>query len=159
VAPTALHPDPKRALVVVMGGGATVGALSRHTETQIDTMELAESVVHGEATLWTVPPRDGVLLVGATRSLRLERAAFERKLADPTTRTALAAVGLADFDALLARYWAGPAELRAYVGPGEVLTDDRPLVEYFLSLPRGERPRDVAAVRGDVRRLLIEPGR
>jgi hypothetical protein len=32
-------------------------------------------------------------------------------------------------------YAAGPEELAQFVGVGPVLTDDRPVVEYFLSLP------------------------
>jgi hypothetical protein len=52
-------------------------------------------------------------------------------------------------------YRAGPDELRAFVGPGPLLTDDRPLVEYFLSLPR-DREVDLSTLRGDVRRLVPE---
>jgi hypothetical protein len=33
-------------------------------------------------------------------------------------------------------YKAGPDDLGAFVGPGPIPTDDQPLVEYFLSLPR-----------------------
>jgi hypothetical protein len=40
--------------------------------------------------------------------------------------------------------------MRAFVGEGPVLTDDLPLVEYFLSLPR-DRPIDIRTLRGDVR--------
>jgi hypothetical protein len=56
--------------------------------------------------------------------------------------------------ALLGRYWAGPDELRRYAGAGPVLTDDRPMVEYFLSLPLQDPPSDLGGVRGDVRRVL-----
>jgi hypothetical protein len=40
-----------------------------------------------------------------------------------------------------------------YAGPGEVLTDDRPLVEYFLSLPR-DHDVDLSALKGDVSRFV-----
>ncbi|HZU04549.1 MAG TPA: fused MFS/spermidine synthase [Chloroflexota bacterium] len=106
--------------------------------------------VFPEATLWF----QGTLLVGTKQPLWLDPAAFERKLANPDVRAALATVGLDSFEALLAQYWAGPAELQRYAGPGPILTDDRPLVEYFLSLPRGERMADLSAVRGDPRRHL-----
>jgi hypothetical protein len=56
---------------------------------------------------------------------------------------------------LLAMYRAGPDELRAFVGPGPVLTDDRPLVEYFLSLSR-DREIDLSPLKGDVRRHVAE---
>lgn len=49
----------------------------------------------------------------------------------------------------LALYLAGPDEMRAFVGDGPVLTDDLPLVEYFLSLPR-DRGIDIRGLRGDV---------
>jgi hypothetical protein len=42
------------------------------------------------------------------------------------------------------------------VGDGPVLTDDRPLTEYFLSLPRAEEV-DLTGVRGDVREILADP--
>jgi len=35
-----------------------------------------------------------------------------------------------------------------------VLTDDRPLVEYFLSLPRGQDV-DLTPLKGDVRRFVV----
>jgi hypothetical protein len=62
-------------------------------------------------------------------------------------------LGIRSFDDLLRNYVAGPGELRAFVGPGPLLTDDRPLVEYFLSLPR-DRQVDLTGVKGDVRRHL-----
>jgi hypothetical protein len=36
------------------------------------------------------------------------------------------------------------------VGPGPILTDDRPLIEYFLSLPQNERDIDLSGLRGNV---------
>jgi MFS family permease len=59
------------------------------------------------------------------------------------------------FDALLAAFTAGPEELAAFVGPGDLLTDDRPLVEYFLSLLR-DHDVDLSPLKGDVRRFLVQ---
>jgi spermidine synthase len=246
--PMALHPAPRRALVIGLGGGATAGAVSRHDGVTVDLVELSREVVAAaplfahinegvlgranvrlrvddgrnfllvtrsrydvitadiiqpyhagaghlysveyfrlarrrlangglmlqwighqsatqyklimrtflaafpEATLWA----GGTLLVGTTEPLRIRRAAFEAKLRHDETRRALAWVGLASFDALLGLYTAGPEEMRRFVGPGPILTDDRPLVEYFLSLPRHDPPVDLGALGGDVRRLLID---
>ena len=36
------------------------------------------------------------------------------------------------------------------MGPGPILTDNQPLVEYFLSLPR-DREVDLSPLKGDVR--------
>lgn len=91
-------------------------------------------------------------MVGSQRPLVLHEEDFARKLQRPETRAALERVGLGSFAALLARYTAGPDELRAFVGEGEILTDDRPLTEFFLALPQNDRPIDRASLRGDVAR-------
>jgi hypothetical protein len=43
---------------------------------------------------------------------------------------------------------------RAYVGEGPLLTDDRPLAEYFLSLPRDRNP-DLLGLKGDVNQHVV----
>jgi spermidine synthase len=246
--PMALHPDPREALVIGLGAGATAGAVSRHAGTRVTVVELSPSVVraarmfghindrvvdaphvrvdiddarnhllvagarydvitadiiqpihagagnlysreyftlvrgalkpgglalqwigHREATpyrlimqtflsvfphatLWA----GGTLMVGSLEPLVLSRQAFERTLADPATRAALEEVGLGSFDALLATYTAGPQEMRLLVGDTPVLTDDRPRIEYFGSLPENDPGIDLKQVRGDVRRH-VEP--
>jgi hypothetical protein len=60
-------------------------------------------------------------------------------------------VGLESFKHLLARYTAGPDEMRLFVGEGPVLTDDRPLLEYHRSIDAG-RAVNVSSLRGDVMR-------
>jgi spermidine synthase len=244
--PMALHPDPRRALVIGLGAGATAGAVSRHARTDVTVVELSPSVVRAartfshindgvvdadnvrfavddarnhllvagvrydvitadiiqpihagagnlysreyftlvrsaladgglalqwighrgatpyrlimrtflsvfpHATLWA----GGTLMVGSLEPLVLSREAFERKLADARTRAALADVGWATFEDLLHSYTAGPEEMRAFVGGTPVLTDDRPRIEYFGSLPETEPALDFSRLRGDVRRHL-----
>jgi spermidine synthase len=242
--PMALHPQPKRAIVIGLGGGATPGAVSQHDAT-VDLVELSPSVVEAAAwfshinydllnrsnirlriddgrnfllsasgrydvltadliqpehagagnlysreyfalvrsalapgglvlqwighrseveyklilrtfldvfpatTLWA----DGQLLVGALAPLVIQREAFERKLQRPETQQALQAIDLDSFERLLRLYIAGPEELRTFVGPGQLLTDDRPLVEYFRSLPPdGRSAVDLSSLTGDVSR-------
>jgi spermidine synthase len=106
--------------------------------------------VFPKATLWA----SGTLMIGSVEPLTLSQTAFERKLADPAVRTALSDVDLTTFDQLLATYTAGPDEMRAFVGNTPVLTDDRPRIEYFGSLPENERGVDLKGLRGDVRRHL-----
>ena len=109
--------------------------------------------VFPETTAWV----GGTLLVGSNAPLTISRAAFERQLADPGTREALAAVDLTSVDALTSWYSAGPATLRAFVGPGPLLTDDRPTVEYFRTLPArgtGGPPRSTPRRRAARRRPL-----
>jgi spermidine synthase len=239
--PVALHPSPRDALVIGLGGGATAGAVSRYPGIEVDVIELSANVIRGaelfshinndlhrrpnvhmrvddgrnyllltpkkydiitadiiipthagagnlysaeyyrlarnalkddgvmlqwiggvsetkhkllmrtflsvfpEATLWF----NSILMVGTKQPLQLDRAAFERKLANPAWREALESAGLPSFEALLDQYWAGPEELWRYVGDGPILTDDRPMVEYFLSLPIREPDPDLSEVRGD----------
>ena len=42
--PMVLHPSPRTALVVGLGGGATAGAVSQHTGTRVRIVELSDSV-------------------------------------------------------------------------------------------------------------------
>jgi spermidine synthase len=117
------------------------------TEAEYKTIARTFLSVFPETTVWA----GGSLLLGSTEPLRLRRPDFDWKLHVPERRAMMEMLGIRRFDELLRLYLAGPAELRQYVGEGPVLTDDRPLVEYFLSLPR-DRNADLAAVRGDVMR-------
>jgi spermidine synthase len=237
--PLLLHPAPRRALVIGLGGGATSGAMSLHPGLALDIVELAPGVVraaewfthinedvlrkprvrlrlddgrnhmlltktrydvvtadiiqptHAGAGLlysqeyfrlargvlkdgglmvqWVGPRSDtyyrliartfqsvfpettvwvnGTLLVGSTRPLRIDREAIARRFDNPALRTALADAGFRDADAVLAAYTAGPSELRKFLGEGPVLTDDKPMLEYYLSLPSGDRPVDLSGLR------------
>jgi spermidine synthase len=237
--PLLLHPAPKRALAIGLGGGATSGAMSLHPDLALDIVELAPGVIraaqwfthinedvlrkphvrlrvddgrnhllltdtqydavtadiiqptHAGAGLlysqeyfrlarrvlgddglmvqWVGPRSDtyyrliartfqsvfpettvwvnGTLLVGSTRPLRIDREAMAGRYRDPVLREALEEAGFADVDAVLAAYTAGPDKLRAFLGEGPVLTDDMPVLEYFLSLPREDRPIDLSGLR------------
>jgi hypothetical protein len=75
--------------------------------------------------------------------------------ADILARSATGVPSAASSFNLLREYLAGPDELRSFVGEGPILTDDRPLVEYFVSLPR-DRNVDLSGLRGDVHRHVIQ---
>lgn len=106
--------------------------------------------VFPHTTLWA----DGQLMLGSVHALQIDRAAFEAKLARPQTRAALEEVDLGRFENLLAMYTAGPEEIRAFVGAGPLLVDDRPQVEYFRSLTSNGDTQivDISTLRGDVNR-------
>ena len=227
----AVHPHPRKVLVIGLGGGVTAGAVALDPSAQVDVVELSRSVVGGaewfrhvngdvlrrpnvrlhvddgrnvllltserydavtadiiqphhagagslysveyfrlarrvlgeggimvqwiglrseqhyklilrtflsvfpEVSLWG----DGSLVVGSTSKVALTPEAFARRLAEPGVREALAPLGVTDYASLAALHRADGPALRAFVGEGPVLTDDRPLVEYFLSLPPGDR--------------------
>ncbi len=105
--------------------------------------------VFPNATLWA----DGTVLIGSIQPLRLRRGDFDWKRQLPGRRQALDDLGAGTWEKLLALYVAGPAELSRYVGEGPILTDDRPLVEYFLSLPR-DKTMDLRGVHGDANELV-----
>lgn len=246
--PMVLHGSPKQALVVGMGGGATPGAVSQYPGTDLQIVELSDSVrkagtyfahvnydllnlpnvhvriddgrnflaltrrkfdvitadiiqpghagagfvyskeyftlvrealndngvvlqwiglrpsieyklimrtfldVFPHATLWY----EAGFMVGTLKPLAIDPGALDRLRQDPKTREALDAVGLKHFDDLRKWFTAGPDEMRAFVGDGPVLTDDRPLVEYHHWLPRPEEqpPLNVSSLKGDVTRFI-----
>lgn len=106
--------------------------------------------VFPDTTAWD----GGTLLVGTLEPLTVSRAAVERQLARPETREALTPLGLVDYETVMARYSAGPEELRAFVGAGPLLTDDRPLVEFYRALPAGERLVPLARLTGRPTRVI-----
>jgi spermidine synthase len=107
--------------------------------------------VFPHTTLW----HGGSLMVGSSRPLVLDEAAFLRKQTAPPSKAMLDASGFNSFQALLRRYNAGPPELKTFLGEGPILTDDRPLTEYFLSLPQNDRPVDLSKVVGSVSRHVL----
>jgi spermidine synthase len=108
--------------------------------------------VFPHATAWA----GGTLMVGTSEPLTLDRETFQRKLQHESTRNALALIGVSGFETLLAGYTAGPDELRDFVGPGLILTDDRPLLEYHRSLPANEPEIDLGGLNGSPARWIVE---
>jgi spermidine synthase len=106
--------------------------------------------VFPNATLWA----DGQLLVAGRGPLQVNGDALARKFSDPGIAAALRRSGINDPDDLLALYTAGPSELRRFVNGGPRLTDDRPRIEYYRSLPERGAPVNLASLRGDVNEVL-----
>ena len=242
--PIVLHPDPKNALVVGLGGGVTAGAAAAAGDAQVYVVELSDEVIDGAAYFddvnYRVTSRDNVdfrvddgrnymlvtdqkydvitadiiqpqhagagkvwskqywelardhltddgimlqwvggadrpdsvykmivrtflevfpnatawangqLLVGTKGPLQLDRETLRRTLADPRFAAARADAGITSVDSLLGLYTAGPAELRKFAGKGPLLTDDRPRIEYYRSLPKNEPFVDLRGLRGNV---------
>jgi spermidine synthase len=113
------------------------------TDAEYKTIMRTFLSVFPEATLWW----DGSLMIGSKRRLVLREPEFSWKL--QARGDALRELGVTSFAQLTGAYVAGPDEMRAFVGEGPILTDDLPLVEYFLSLPRA-KDIDVRDLRGSV---------
>lgn len=108
--------------------------------------------VFPQTTLWAES-----FLVGSKAPLRVDAGVFERALGQPELAAALAAAGVADLPSLLRLYTAGSGALRAFAGPGPVLTDDRPLVEYYRSLGGAARPVDLSQLGAAAPGELLMP--
>jgi spermidine synthase len=85
--------------------------------------------VFPHTTLWG----DGSLMLGSMQPFTLSQTAYEARR--PTFEQFPW-----DLATLKRIYVAGPAEVNAFVGEGPILTDDRPAIEYFLSLPKKDGP-------------------
>lgn len=107
--------------------------------------------VFPETTAWA----DGSLFVGSLEPLRLRRSDFEWKLEVPGRLQGMKDAGIESFDDLLKNFVAGPDDIRAFVGDGPMLTDDRPLAEYFLSLPR-DKEVNLGGLKGDVSTFVVD---
>jgi len=89
------------------------------------------------ATVWY----GGQLLVGSTAPLDPNTVleTMNRRLDDPAVRAALPDLAEVSPANALGGYYGTIEQLAVSLPPGPILTDDRPLTEYFRSLPGGER--------------------
>jgi spermidine synthase len=225
--PVAVHPAPKKALVVGLGGGVSPGAMSTAPGLDVHVVELSANVVEGArylgdvnnrvvdrpnvritvddgrnhllvtdeqydiitadvippthagaGKLWSVEywqltrralapggimvqwapqsnTRDyamvlrsfqsvfphvtawagGTMLIGSNEPLRISPDALEGRLADLAWRAVLEPVGITDWPSFAGLFTAGPEAVRASAGDGPMLTDDRPRIEYYRTLP------------------------
>jgi spermidine synthase len=122
------------------------------TEAEYRLVARTFSQVFPFVTLWD----DGTLMVGTKHPLKLSPSDFDWKLDVPELREALASIGIRSFDDVHRLYRAGSDDLRSFLGPGPVLTDDRPILEYFLALPR-DRSLDLTRLRRDPREISDVP--
>ena len=79
-------------------------------------------------TVW----RDGGLLVGSRAPQDLRPESLQQRLDRPAARELAASVGLTSAAELLRSYSGDGPAVVARLGPGPLLSDDRPLTEFFL---------------------------
>jgi spermidine synthase len=82
------------------------------------------------STLWLATD----VLVGAKQPMDWNTPRLQQRLADVKAQAALREVGLSSLAEMDKAYRADTRGVREYVGEGPILTDDRPLLEYFRSL-------------------------
>ncbi len=134
----------------VLNPGGVVVQWVAGTEAEYKTIAKTFLSVFPETTAWV----DGSLLIGSVEPLQLKRSTFERKLQMPGSAQGLRDLNIQSFDQLKGAFRAGPDDLRKFVGDVPLLTDDRPLAEYFLSLSRDRDP-DLSQLKGDVTRYIV----
>ncbi len=121
-------------------GGLALQWNGGETETEFKMLMRTFISVFPHTTLWG----DGSLMLGSLKPFELSQSAFEARRQRPGF------TDLFDWDINTMRrlYVAGPDALRAFVGEGPMLTDDKPVIEYFLSLPKNDRPPDLRSLTG-----------
>ena len=110
-------------------GGLVMQWNGGETETEYKLLMRTFLSVFPHTTLWG----DGSLMLGSMQPFELSESAYEARRA---------AFEHFDWDLPTLRriYVAGPDAIRAFVGDGPLLTDDKPVIEYFLSLPKNGAP-------------------
>ena len=110
-------------------GGLVMQWNGGDSETEYKLLMRTFMSVFPHTTLWG----DGSLMLGSLTPFTLSQSAYEAR------RAAFEQFPW-DLATLKRIYVAGPAEMQAFVGDGPILTDDRPVIEYFLSLPKNDGP-------------------
>jgi spermidine synthase len=82
-------------------------------------------------SLWMPNGGEGVVIAGH-QPLRIDPVRIAARMAEPAVRADLAAVGVDSVEDLLAMFVAADEALAPWVGEVPSLTDDRPVIEYFL---------------------------
>jgi spermidine synthase len=125
-------------------GGIMVQWIGARTEYQHKLMVRSFLSVFPHVTSW----QRGGILIGSQEPFLLRPEDFARKTAYPAVKEAFDKVGLTSFEQLLDSYFSGDKELRAYAGDGPLLRDDKPVIEYFLSMPQDSPPPDMSPFAG-----------
>jgi hypothetical protein len=113
------------------------------SETEYKLLLRTFTSVFPHTTLWA----DGSLMLGSKVPFTLSQSHYEaRRVAFEQFQW--------DLPTLKRIYSAGPDEIREFVGEGPILTDDKPVIEYFLSLPKKDEPGGYTGRPGSFEALL-----
>ena len=94
--------------------------------------------VFPDATLWGL---NSSMIVGTQAPLRIDRPLLDARYQSlpPSVLDNLSLIQMGTPDELLKQFVARADELAAYVGPGPIITDRQPSIEYTRTLPGGDR--------------------
>ena len=125
-------------------GGLAMQWNGGDTETEYKLLMRTFMSVFPYTTLWG----DGSLMLGSMEPFTLSRTAYEAR------RTGFEQFPW-DIATLRRIFLAGPGEMRDFAGDGPLLTDDKPMIEYFLSLPLNDGPGGYKGRRIDIDHILV----
>ncbi len=113
------------------------------SETEYKLLMRTFTSVFPYTTLWA----EGSLMLGSKVPFTISQSAYEARR-----------VGFDQFKwdlpTLKRIYSAGPDEIREFLGDGPILSDDKPVIEYFLSLPKNDPPGGYKGRLGSFEALL-----
>jgi spermidine synthase len=129
------------ALAALKPGGVMAQWIAPHDDYQYKTMLRTYLSVFPHVTLWLTAD----LVIGSREPIVLDLAETARRFESPRARAALLQGGFGGVDDIAGAFVATREELEAFVGDGPILSDDRPFIEYYRSLPgRGQgAPPDI----------------
>jgi spermidine synthase len=113
------------------------------SETEYKLLMRTFTSVFPYTTLWA----EGSLMLGSRVPFTISQSAYE-------TRRAGFEQFQWDLPTLKRIYSAGPDEIREFLGDGPILTDDKPVIEYFLSLPKNDAPGGYRGKPGSFEAIL-----
>lgn len=132
-------------------GGIMVQWIPIDTEFQHKLMLRSFLAAFPNVTLWM----GGGIAIGSDHRLSLRETDFALKLAYPQAEQALKEAGMGSFADLKRQYFTDRARVEAYLGDGPMLQDDKPVIEYFLSLPANSPPANLRPF-WDANSLIID---
>ena len=132
-------------------GGVVAQWLPLHSQSLASAKAMARTFLEAfpHAQLWLPSIRDAVL-IGSDQPLRLDSARLNDAYAAPTTRASLEAAYFETPEALLGTYLLDRGGIERWSAGADVVTDDRPFIEFFHRY--GDTMPD-----GDIATLLEPP--
>ncbi|MDP8923615.1 MAG: fused MFS/spermidine synthase [Chloroflexota bacterium] len=120
-------------------GGMMAQWIGPHDDFQYKTMLRTYLEVFPYVTLWLTAD----LVIGSNDPIDLDLGEVAQRFESPRTRAALLEAGFGGPGDAAGAFVADRAEIERFVGPGPVLSDDHPMIEYYRSAPgrgRGAPP-------------------